>query len=258
MLGVVLLLVVGLSMPAMAWKPPSGHTPPIFTYQSIVCSYTSGGVPIENPSVVASCKVTWDSHAFQRYVWLYVDGNRYTMSYNPSTQTYSKSVSVHSTAHTVYIKARQIIDFEYISQETRTGNYNFAPPADQVGNSYTNARSLGTLTSQGTVSFSYEWIEPSSDYDWFKLYTGIGGLLTIDAHVQNPTLDIMFTYYDGYPGDFPPPFPYSTDSNGQGEDELAENLFPPMSYGWVYIKVKLGSQGGCGAYEIDVTYDEFS
>ncbi|MBA7582636.1 hypothetical protein ES708_24572 [subsurface metagenome] len=95
-------------------------------------------------------------------------------------------------------------------------------------------------------------IDPSTDKDWFKLYTGGVGTLTISVDVQNPTLDVKFIYYDAYPGDFLGPWPFSSDFNGKGENEEM-TVMPPLIEDWVYIKVELGSQGGCGAYKIDVT-----
>ncbi|MFW9920164.1 MAG: hypothetical protein ACFFED_11220, partial [Candidatus Thorarchaeota archaeon] len=126
---VMILLFVSLGSPVCAAQPPpGGRNPPVFTSVSIEWDYTDGdGAPRWSGALVqASCKVTWDPNAVQRYVWLYVDNTRYTMSYDISTKLFYKTLTVTSTSHTLYLKAREMFDFE-TALDAQTSNYYMTP-----------------------------------------------------------------------------------------------------------------------------------
>ncbi len=107
---------------ALAWKPPGAYNPPVIhgpTYTRDYSEYPS--------SITVECTVTWDPAAFQRYVWVYVDSTRYTMSYvyEGGSWKYKKTVNVNPwQSHNLYVKAREIIQYEYISLETTSSIHN--------------------------------------------------------------------------------------------------------------------------------------
>jgi hypothetical protein len=173
------------------------------------------------------------------------------MSYDISAGLFYKTVTVTSTAHTLYIKAREVIDYDSISFDIRTSDYYMSPPADRVSNSLNSARNLGSLTSPGHVGFVDEWIEPSSDQDWFKVYVAPYASIEIRATVNNPTLDVKFVYYESDPSEWPPPWPMIEDWHGRGSGEVLQTF--TWQEGYVWIVVLLGSTGGCGAYDLKVT-----
>ncbi len=137
----MVLFLVSVLNPVSAWKPPSAYTPPIITEVEYSNSYD--GYPA---TVTFECVVQWDPAAFQRYVWLYSStGDRYTFRYDsyegPNKYRYTKTIEVNpwKTA-SYYIKAREIINYEYISFDTyypSSGSISFS---SLTGESYSKTK----------------------------------------------------------------------------------------------------------------------
>ena len=137
---VVLLFLVSLSNPVSG--KPTTYTPPIITGVNLL-GHSYDGYPA---TVSFECVVQWDPAAFQRYVWLYSSaGDRYTMYYDsyegPYKYKYTVTAAVNPwEAHSFYIKAREIIQFDYISLDSY----------------YYNAGVVSALTSESYSKPSYQ------------------------------------------------------------------------------------------------------
>ncbi len=136
---VMVLFLVSVFNPVSAWKPPSSYDPPVITNINPTSSYN-----VCPATITITCVVEWDPATFQRYVWLYAEGDdstpdtRYTMYYqstvSPNKYRYSITIEVNPWQRVYwYLKARAIISYEYISLDTRypsSGSYSFSPIAE--------------------------------------------------------------------------------------------------------------------------------
>lgn len=101
--------------------PPPVYDAPVIHGPSYSCDYSA------YPSTITvECNVTWDPSTIQRYVWLYDGSTRYTIPYvyEDSQWKFKKTIEVNPFSnHYLYVKAREIINYEYISLETTSATY---------------------------------------------------------------------------------------------------------------------------------------
>ncbi|MHA2135457.1 MAG: C13 family peptidase [Candidatus Thorarchaeota archaeon] len=129
-LFVLFLFLAGVLVVPVAAKP--GYNPPVISNTQATKSYD--GFPA---TIAFSCEVTWDPNTIQSFVWLYVKQTgessytRYTMILHsilgPNWMKFTKTLDVNpwKTVY-YYIKAREIIDWDYIAYEDRdpsSGSY---------------------------------------------------------------------------------------------------------------------------------------
>lgn len=168
--------------------PPPPPPPPVYdapvihgpTYTRDYSAYPS--------SITVECTVTWDPSAFQRYVWLYVDGTRYTMSYvyDNGDWVYRKIIDVDPFSnHYLYVKAREIIEFDLISLETtsstRTESRLTTDSYSPTGNKYAiilDFTPLADKTSDVPKTKEGYWAHYNS---WISMRSKVSGVTGFDA-----------------------------------------------------------------------------